>query len=803
MNNQMSNIVKITIHASNTHDLCHVVSFEPSGKQGVLPNCEELLKDLGEWQNDYNQITSSKRKIIGKNNVITNISQANINELLNKCQEKGKQVLTSFNCWLKFDSFLVEELSSHHSNSSSRVQILLQIDDRVKELERLPWHLAEVFEKFELTEVALFRASVSRSSNSRSNNIDNIKSGVRILAIFGDDTDINTQPDWDELQKILKSCDLVTLKPESQKELFDKLYNEQWDILFFAGHSSSNDKEGKGKIYLNNKCQGLDFGDISNAVNSAVKKGLKIAFFNSCDGLGLGHSLSELGVPQIILMREPVPDKVAQIFLGNFLTQYSQGSSFYQSVRYSREQLQNIQDKFPCAEWLPTIYRSSTDEPPTWKELKGQTNKYRVGVALLASLLVSTAIAATRFTGILQPMELNVFDSLMRARPQELSDQNILVVEVNSEDVENEIKKEKNGRSLSNESLDKLLKILDYYQPKAIGIDNYLDTDIDPKYQQLTKYLELGKLIAVCQAGDKSSKEAQAAPHNAKLIGFGDILPDAEGTHNQLKVGVVRRHLLAIVPQPICDPEFALSYELSKKYLHNLPVGKIYIDPPQDILQTGKRGVSLLTQRTGAYQKNLGDLGYQIMLNYRSHDLSIDRGVFKTISLKKIFDLFQQQDPQLQNLIANKIIIIGTTDDSRDLFKDNAQTPYGEIRGVFLQAQMTSQLVSAALENRPLIWAYSYWGELLIIFSVSIVGCLLFAILRRPLVLLLTSGSILLILYFGSVASLSVIGYWFPLLPSSLGLLSTGILVKIYLSNHQEKIIVNYINRTNEIKFLH
>jgi CHASE2 domain-containing sensor protein len=790
----MNNVIKITIHAPNLHDLCHTVSFEPSGKQGILPNCGKLLEDLGKWQSTYNQLNTSKRKIKGKDDVVTNTSEANTTQLINKCREEGKDILASFNEWLKSDSFLVEELSSYHSDSNREVQILLKIDDRIKELERLPWHLAKVFERFELMEVALFRASVSRrsnsrSSNSRSSNIDNFKSGVRILAIFGDDTNINTQADWEKLQEL--SCDLVSLKPENQKELFDALYNKQWDILFFAGHSSSSDKEGTGKIYLNDKCQGLDFEDINNAVNSAVKKGLKIAFFNSCDGLGLGHSLSELGVPQIILMREPVPDVVAQNFLGNFLTRYSQGSTFYQSVRYAREQLQDIQDKFPCAEWLPTIYRSSTDEPPTWKELKGQTNKYRVKVGLLGSLLVTGLVSAARLAGGLQSPEFNVFDSLMKARSQELPDQHILVIEVTSDDVGKEIENGKSGQSLSNESLDKLLKVLKNYQPKAIGIDNFLSSEIDPKkYEQLTKDLESGNLIAVCTAKD-GDRRAEPAPVNAESVGFGDITHDAQGTWNDLKSGIVRRHLLSMDPQPGCDPEFSLSYELSKKYLEKSNL-KISIDPQKNILQSGRKSISLLTQGTGAYQKNLGDTGYQIMLNYRSNTSSIDRRVFKTVSLQDIFRFSQQQDPQLQNLIDDKIILIGTTDQTRAQFKDESKTPYGEIRGIFLQAQMTSQLVSAALENRPLIWAFSYWRELLIIFSASIVGGLLVAIARRPLVSLITGGIIIVVLYFGSVASLSMIGYWFPLLPSGLGFLFTGILVGIYLSNHQENVIFDF-----------
>ena len=55
----------------------------------------------------------------------------------------------------------------------------------------------------------------------------------------------------------------------------------------------------------------------------------------------------------MIFMREPLPDKVAQEFLKNFLTEFSAGKSLYQSVREAREKLQGLEGEFPCASWLP------------------------------------------------------------------------------------------------------------------------------------------------------------------------------------------------------------------------------------------------------------------------------------------------------------------------------------------------------------------------------------------------------------------------------------------------------------------
>jgi hypothetical protein len=87
--------------------------------------------------------------------------------------------------------------------------------------------------------------------------------------------------------------------------------------LFFAGHSETDNNQGK--IWIN-KTQYLTIEDLKYGLRKAIRSGLQLAIFNSCDGLGLGFDLAELNIPQIIVMREPIPDAVAQEFLKYFLT---------------------------------------------------------------------------------------------------------------------------------------------------------------------------------------------------------------------------------------------------------------------------------------------------------------------------------------------------------------------------------------------------------------------------------------------------------------------------------------------------
>ena len=155
----------------------------------------------------------------------------------------------------------------------------------------------------------------------------------------------------------------------SRRELDNWLWDEQgWDILFFAGHSCSQADITTGQIYIN-EVDTLTIPQLKNALKKAIRRGLKIAIFNSCDGLGIASELADLHIPQIIVMREPVPDLVAQEFLKYFIQAFSRGESLYLAVREAQERLQFLEDKFPYATWLPVIFHNPSEPQLTWQDL--------------------------------------------------------------------------------------------------------------------------------------------------------------------------------------------------------------------------------------------------------------------------------------------------------------------------------------------------------------------------------------------------------------------------------------------------
>jgi CHASE2 domain-containing sensor protein len=370
---------------------------------------------------------------------------------------------------------------------------------------------------------------------------------------------------------------------------------------------------------------------------------------------------------------------------------------------------------------------------------------------LLISLATTVAISLARFIGVLQPVELTAYDSVLRSRPAEIQDKNILVIEVNGD---SEPDKSDKRNTLSDDRLDKLLQLILPYDPKIIGFDNFLSNEIDPKkYETLYESLKTGNLVAVCKAQEKNSDDFKA-PTSAISVAFGNIVVD-----NDKKV---RRHLLSMdFNSGFCTQPYALSTLLANQYLEDTDQ-KLQLDRSK----VGKRMLSLLSNNTGGYWRldadsKKGNNGYQVMLNYRFNS-SLRDGV-NSSSINEIFKLPPQE---LKSKIENHIVLIGTTE---SYYKDIVETPYGKIPGVFLQAQMTSQLLNAALYNRPLIWAYSFWVEIPMILLASVAGILLSWCVQRRWVLLVCSGVIISILFVGSVVLLQGVGYWFPLVPTVLG----------------------------------
>ncbi len=317
---------------------------------GRLPPAPDVPTTYTAWQSIYEKLEANWLIII-PNNQITNFSSKDA------CNQAAQKFQDSFNDWLNQASVLeVERQLSKLIGNSEDVRFILQTQDSL--LRRLPWHLWGFFSTSHPQAEIVISSEYEPSTKQ-------LKAPVKILAILGSSEGIDLQQDLDFL-KNLPGAKVEPLIEPTRRQLIKSLRNQSWDILFFAGHSISQEDDSWGEIQINDNESYLSLRNLRYSLRHAVKKGLKLAIFNSCDGLGLARNLANLRIPYTIVMREPVPDVIAQEFLKYFLTAFTSGESLYTSVNQARERLyEEWEREYPCASWLPVIFQN-----PAARELK-------------------------------------------------------------------------------------------------------------------------------------------------------------------------------------------------------------------------------------------------------------------------------------------------------------------------------------------------------------------------------------------------------------------------------------------------
>lgn len=322
---------------------------------GELPSEPEIPEIYQAWSDSYYYL-----------DVINRLTPVNIadddydweNSKIN-CDQKSQNLITSFNNWLKSASFTtVREKCLEQLKSDDEIRVIIRTSNHL--LRKLPWHLWDLWQKYPLAEVAL-----STLNSQVTDRIQHQK--ARVLIVLGNSQGIDVTVDRSLLAQFCRDAEIVFLLEPSPQELNQHLWDAiGWDIILFSGHSRTEGK--RGRIFLNQK-DSLTMTELKYALQTAVERGLQIGFFNSCDGLGIATELENLHIPQLIVMRELVPDLVAHQFLKYFLEEYTSGKSLYLAVGIARKKLQGIETDFPCASWLPVIVQNLLETPPTWQSL--------------------------------------------------------------------------------------------------------------------------------------------------------------------------------------------------------------------------------------------------------------------------------------------------------------------------------------------------------------------------------------------------------------------------------------------------
>jgi WD40 repeat protein len=339
---------------------------------GSLPPAANLMELYRSWRLMYQNIcdclaTSSIRNFDDDDELeidesdITNVSVVDFYDL-------SEELKRNINSWLESPG--INNLSRKLRallNPADEIRIIIETQDNI--IQKLPWHCCNFFQDYPHSEISFSRTEYKRTPRLQLSEVNRNK--LRILAILGNSQGIDLEQERIFLQSLPDSEVEFVVKP-SRQEFNDKLWDSQgWDMLFFAGHSQTEQETGIIYINENPTNNSLTIEQLAEALKAAIEKGLQLAIFNSCDGLGLADGLEKLNIPTTIVMREPVPNRVAEEFFNYFLQGFAfEEKSLYTSVQEARRRLQGLENDFPGASWLPIIFINPAEEAPSWVSLK-------------------------------------------------------------------------------------------------------------------------------------------------------------------------------------------------------------------------------------------------------------------------------------------------------------------------------------------------------------------------------------------------------------------------------------------------
>jgi uncharacterized protein YjbI with pentapeptide repeats len=318
---------------------------------GKLTNIDEIWRSYTTWQTSYDRyIEGTHSRIDIARDRPTNLTDRPV---IRDCQIAAQNLKQQLNICLDRSEFKpIKELMLQELHPSQSIQIIIQTDNL--QIRQLPWQLWNLLETFRQAEITFASHTYQARERDRSP-----LQPLQVLAIIGNSEGIDVTVDRQLLTTLPNANVELAISP-SRQMLNDKIWEKAWDIIFFAGHSSSDRNLERGYIELN-RHERASIAELKYAFQKAIDRGLKLVMLNSCDGWGLATELIDLQLAQAIFMREPIPDLVAQQFLRHFLTAFTNGLPLYLAVREAREKLQGLEDQYPCATWLPVICQNPSN----------------------------------------------------------------------------------------------------------------------------------------------------------------------------------------------------------------------------------------------------------------------------------------------------------------------------------------------------------------------------------------------------------------------------------------------------------
>jgi CHASE2 domain-containing sensor protein/nitrogen-specific signal transduction histidine kinase/FixJ family two-component response regulator len=419
---------------------------------------------------------------------------------------------------------------------------------------------------------------------------------------------------------------------------------------------------------------------------------------------------------------------------------------------------------------------------PFWKSIPiHRVHQSQWRFVAIASFSVAFCIIAGGKAGFLQVLERQTLESFYTLRPLEPRENRILIVTIDEKDLS-----QVGTWPIPDAVLADLLIKLKAKQPAVIGLDIYRNLAVNPGHEKLVAVMKsTPNLIGVMKLAGAHKVYPPPSLAQQDQVALVDWVEDQDGK--------IRRGVLSAGDDK-GEIFLGLAARLSLMYLESKGISLKPLDKTGDSLQLGKAVFTPLKGKEFIYQgEEIG--GYQILLNYRGFQEQFD-----TVTMREVL-----KDSVAPERIRDRIILIGTTAKSirdelyvgyrKNIWKNepHQRDSGAPMPGVVVHANLTSQILSAAMNGRPLIRVWSYQAEWLWVLCWSAIGSgltwqLLSANSNRQqlfqgLLALEIICAILLIPSTGYLAFL--IGWWIPSVSPLLALIGSAIITTNFYKQFQ------------------
>lgn len=481
---------RLDLQVQRIADICHFHLRWGDGQQlsVQVPYPKTVFQSYEAWQPAYRQFYRQFRARPGISG-ITDLPPTNARSRLIDAEA---ELLHQFQDWIHQADLLpiraaIAKLACAPLDAMQATPIDLFLTCEAS-LERLPWEAWDLDQEFPLLRpVRIARTPVNIRQPSTPSQY---RPKLRILAILGDDTGLNFQAEQQSLQQLSRFSqvrfegyqahqDNHQLRAKIRQAIADPI---GWDILFFAGHSNETALTG-GELGIA-PGETLTIQEIESDLLQARQRGLQFAIFNSCQGLRIAQSLINLGLSQVVIMREPIHNQVAQQFFQRFLQHVSRYEDAHTAVLSACQALKHDPNlSYPSSHWIPSVFRHPGAQlpqlrPTGWSVWKQQWLPTGWEVAVLTMLISLSLLNTVQNSLLNQRLWVQaLYRHLTGQVPQNVPPVRLIAIDQASLD----LAQVQRRNPLPWGYLAQVLERLDSDHPQVIGVDYLLD---DPRRQK-------------------------------------------------------------------------------------------------------------------------------------------------------------------------------------------------------------------------------------------------------------------------------------------------------------------------------